>query len=120
MAERISHMERMLRQRGFLQDEQGKYVQKAGFNEAGFEQIIEELDRDVSVPSLCGTGMDSTIRTGCTLTGTGTATMDPPLPDKDRVLGRVEMWLEGLPPMGAGRSIFSAMGEERTSDNGYG
>lgn len=102
MAERIERMECMLRQRGFLKEGQGKNDQKVEVTEEDLEGIIEEIGRDViSVPSLCGTGLDSTIQTG--FTATGTTNMDPPpVPDKSRAMGHVEKWLEGLPPFVAG------------------
>jgi hypothetical protein len=116
MAERISRMETMLRQRGFLTDEQGKNDQKIEIKEATFEEIVEEIGRD-SVPSLCGTGIDSTIQTGLTITG---SSMEPPhLPDKGRVLGRVEMWLEGVPLFVKGGMKTGVFREKGTDDNGY-
>ena len=118
MAERISRMETMLRQRGFLQDGQDSNPQndnrKTEYKELNTEQINEDDGRD-SVPSLCATGMDSTIRTGITVTGT---MMEPPLAsDKERTVGRVEMWLEGVPSGVLGMDADVA--EEEADDTGF-
>ena len=95
-------MESMLRQRGYLQDHHDKNSQtnsrcttrKQEFEEEDIEKFVEETGKD-SVPSLCRTGMDSTIQTGLTITGT---TMEQlTVPRKESALGRVKTWLEGIP-----------------------
>jgi hypothetical protein len=114
MAERIERMECMLRQRGFLKDNQGK----TEVTEEELEGIIDEIGRDVvSVPSLCGTGLDSMVQTG--LTVTGMTNMDPPpVPDKSKAMGHVEKWLETLPPYVVGGPTFCAMAELPPRDAG--
>lgn len=88
-------MECMLRHRGLLKDDDDS--RKTEVMEEDLEEIIYEIGRDVvSVPSLCRTCLDSTIRTGVTLTGA--TNMDPPpIPDKSVALSYVEQWLETLP-----------------------
>lgn len=107
MAERIERMECMLRQRGFLKDNQGNSgSQKVEVTEEDLEDIIQDIGKDeVSAPSLCGTGLDSTIQTGFTVTTT-TNIDSPPAPDKSRAMGHVEKWLDGLPPFVAGGENF--------------
>lgn len=114
MAERIERMECMLRQRGFLKDEHGK----PQVTEEDLEEIIHDIGRDViSVPSLCGTGLDSTLQTGFTLTGN--ANMDPPpVPDKSKALGHVEKWLESLPLYAAGTPSPCVVFEALPGENG--
>lgn len=114
MAERIERMEYMLRQRGFLKDHPGK----PKVTDEDLEEIIDEIGRDVmSVPSLCGTGPDSTVQTGATLTAP-TNMEPPPVPDKPKALGHVEKWLEGLPPFAAGCVGACAIFEAPAGDNG--
>lgn len=109
-------MECMLRQRGFLKD-----TGKPQVTEEDLEEIIDEIGRDVmSVPSLCGTGPEGTIQTGATgVTLTAPTNMEPPpLPDKSKVWGHVEKWLEGLPPfMAATNEVFAVVGSP-AGDNG--
>jgi hypothetical protein len=114
MAERIERMECMLREKGFLKDDQGK----TQVTEEDLEDIVDEIGKDViSVPSLCGTGFESTIQTG--ITATGATNMDPPpLPHNAKGLGHVEKWLETLPPLVAGAPSFSAAFEAPPGENG--
>ena len=107
-------MECMLRQRGFLKDHQGK----PEVTDEDLEGIIDEIGKDaVSVPSLCGTGLDSTIQTGVTLTPP-TNMEPPPIPDNAKAFGYVEKWLEGLPPFLGGSVRSCTIFEEPAGDNG--
>ena len=113
-------MEYLLRQRGFLLDQQAKYNQRVGVTKEDLEGIIEEIGQDtISVLSSCRTGPGSTIQMGFTVTA-ATNMDSPPVPDKSRALGHVEKWLEGLPPFVAGGSNFLLPPGDNGDEDGTG
>lgn len=73
----------------------GDAVTKLKLEERHLDDSLGELGKD-DVPSLCRT---STVQTGFTVAAAATNTCPPLSGDhRDRKMGRIEVWLEDLPP----------------------